>query len=66
MKVLKEHTDSMEEDIKSSILDGPSLGVQDIHYYSRLAGQYNAFKQILEPKEFLSGEFDEDKSEDNT
>ncbi len=64
MKVVKEHCDSIQEEIKRGIIDGPPLDQQNVHIYSQLKGQYLAFSEILEPKEFLISEFDQEQSEE--
>jgi len=64
MKVAKEHCDAFEEEIKRGIIDGPPLDQQNIHIYSQLKGQYLAFSEILQPKEFLVLEFDKEESEE--
>ena len=64
MKVAKEHCDAIQEEIQRGIIDGPPLDQQNIHVYSQLKGQYLAFSEILEPKEFLVFEFDKDESEE--
>ncbi len=64
MRVIKEHCDGIQEEIQRGIIDGPPLDQQNIHIYSQLKGQFLAFSEILEPKEFLVLEFDQEKSEE--
>lgn len=61
LRIIKEHCDSIEIDIHKGVLDGPPLSQQELHNYTLLKGEYVTFLQLLDPKEFLLTEYEEDK-----
>lgn len=46
------------------VINGPSLGQQDLHVLSQLKGQILALEQVLQTKEFLS-ELTEEEAKSN-
>ncbi len=59
LKTIKEHCLAIEEQIKEGIIEGPPLDTQNIHVYSKLAGQHLAFMEIINTHDFLSNELDD-------
>ena len=53
LKLLAEHKEANKQDLLDRIIEGPSLGQQDIHLISQLKGQILVFDQLLDIKEFL-------------
>ena len=53
LKIINELLHSNKEDLIGRIINGPSLGVQDLHQSSQLRGQILALEEVLKTKEFL-------------
>lgn len=65
-KTIKEHLEGIREEIQQGIIQGPPLDNQALHIYSQLKGQYLAFEQVEDIKQFLELEFEEDNSEERS
>lgn len=54
MNIVREILESNKDQMTGMVINGPSLGQQDLHILSQLKGQILALEQVLQTKEFLS------------
>ena len=65
LRLVSEKLEANELELTGVIVEGPSLGVIDLHLLSQLRGQILAYKEVLKTKEFLM-ELTEDGVEHGT
>lgn len=53
LRITEEHLNTNRKYMTDLVINGPSLGQQDLHVLSQIKGQILAFETVLDTKEYL-------------